>query len=117
MLEEAGQLLSYIFLKNNMQSPVKIWRNQKNIANLVGKTGKILSWTIVRVPPGDFTDQAPYPVVLVELESGKRVTCQLVDYEESNLAFGQSVVTIIRRVTHPDSDGVIPYGIKAKPLV
>lgn len=117
MLEEAGQLLSYIFLKNNMQSPVKIWRNQKNIANLVGKTGKILSWTIVRVPPGDFTDQAPYPVVLVELESGKRVTCQLVDYEESNLVFGQSVVTIIRRVTHPDPDGVIPYGIKAKPLV
>lgn len=99
-----------------MQSPVKIWRNQKNIATLVGKTGTILSWTIVRVPPADFTDQAPYPVVLVELEGGKRVMCQFVDYDEKHLAFGQNVITIIRRVTHPDADGIIPYGIKVKPL-
>ncbi|HLD24822.1 MAG TPA: OB-fold domain-containing protein [Patescibacteria group bacterium] len=98
-----------------MQSPVKIWRNQKNIASLVGKTGTILSWTIVRVPPGDFTDQAPYPVVLVALEGGKNVTCQLVDYDEKHLTFGQKVITIIRRVMHPDPDGVIPYGIKVKP--
>ncbi len=100
-----------------MQSPVKIWRNQKNIAALVGKTGSIRTWTVVRVPPGDFTDQAPYPVVLLELEDGKRVTCQLVDYDAKHLAFGQKVITIIRRVTHPDADGVIPYGIKAKPLI
>lgn len=100
-----------------MQSPVKVWRNQKKVADLVGKTGTILAWTIVRVPPGDFTDQAPYPVIVAVLESGKRVTCQLVDYDESHLAFGQKVITIIRRVTHPDPDGVIPYGIKAKPVL
>ncbi len=100
-----------------MQSPVKIWRNQKNIAALVGKTGTIISWTIVRVPPGDFTDQAPYPVVLIEMEDGKHVTCQMVDYDVSDLSVGQRVITIVRRVTHPDADGVIPYGIKAKPLV
>lgn len=99
-----------------MQSPVKIWRNQKNIAALVGKTGTILTWTLVRVPPGDFTDQAPYPVVLLELEGGKRITCQLVDYDTKDLVFGQKAITVIRRVTHPDPDGVIPYGIKAKPM-
>lgn len=99
-----------------MNSPVKIWRNQKNIASLIGKTGRILSWTIVRVPPADFTDQAPYPVVLVELDGGKRVMCQLVDYDEKHLRFGQNVITTIRRVTHPDADGIIPYGIKVKPL-
>ncbi len=100
----------------SMQSPVKIWRNQKNIAALVGKIGTIRSWTVVRVPPGDFTDQAPYPVVLLELEDGKHATCQLVDYDTGDLMFGQKVITIIRRVTHPDADGVIPYGIKAKPI-
>ena len=100
-----------------MQSPVKIWRNQKNIAHLVGKMGTILSWTIVRVPPVDFMDQAPYPVVLVKLEDGKHVTCQLVDYDPAHVSFGQKVITVIRRVTHPDPDGVIPYGIKAKPVV
>lgn len=99
-----------------MYSPVKIWRNQKKVASLVGKTGKIISWTIVRVPPADYTDQAPYPVVLVELESGKRIMAQLVDWEPEHLTFGQKVMTIIRRVTRPDPDGVIPYGIKAKLL-
>jgi uncharacterized OB-fold protein len=100
-----------------MASPVKVWRNQKNIANLVNLKGIILSWTLIRVPPGGFGDQAPYPTVLIELENGKRLTCQLVDYSPNHLAFGQKVVTIIRRVTHPDPDGIIPYGIKAKPIV
>ena len=100
-----------------MQSPVKIWRNQKRIASLLGKTGKILTWTIVRVPPGDFMDQAPYPVVLIELEDATRLTCQLVDYDANHIAFGQRVVTVIRRTMQPDLDGVIPYGIKAKPLL
>lgn len=99
-----------------MQSPVKIWRNQKNIALGLGKTGTVISWTIIRVPPGDFSDQAPYPVVLVETESG-RIEAQLVDLPaDRQIAVGMKVQTIIRRVTHPDPDGVIPYGIKVKPL-
>ena len=100
-----------------MQSPVKIWRNQKNIAELLGQTGTIVSWTRIRVPPGDFTDQAPYPVALVDLVGGRRIVAQLVDFDEEHLRFGQRVVTVIRRVTHPEADGVIPYGIKIKPAI
>jgi uncharacterized OB-fold protein len=100
-----------------MQSPVKVWRNQKRIASSIGKIGTILSWTTIRVPPGDFTDQAPYPVALIALADGSRIVCQLVDYENEHLVAGQKVVTVIRRVTSPDTDGVIPYGIKAKPLL
>ena len=99
-----------------MQSPVKIWRNQKHVAKLIGKTGTVLSWTLIRVPPGDFMDQAPYPVVLVELVGGKRITAQLVDWKESDLSFGVKVKTVVRRVTRPDPDGIIPYGIKVKPV-
>ncbi len=84
---------------------------------MVGKTGTILSWTTVRVPPADFMDQAPYPVVLIDLGAGKKMTCQLVDYEDIHLVYGQKVVTIIRRVMHPNPDGVIPYGIKVKPVL
>lgn len=98
-----------------MNSPVKIWRNQKKIQSLLGKKGKIVSWTIVRVPPAGFSDQAPYPVVVVALEGGT-ITAQLVDYQEKHLAFGQKVVTIIRRVTQPNTEGIIPYGIKVKPI-
>ncbi len=99
-----------------MNSPVKIWRNQKYIASLVNKTGTIVSWTLVRVPPADFMDQAPYPVVLVKLDHGETIAAQLVDWKSEVLSIGKRVQTVIRRVTHPDPDGIIPYGIKVKPL-
>lgn len=99
-----------------MQSPVKVWRNQKKVAVLLGKTGKIIAWTIVRVPPAGFSDQAPYAVVIVALHDGSRLTAQLIDYKESDISFGTKVVTVIRRITHPDPDGIILYGMKVKPL-
>lgn len=100
-----------------MQSPVKIWRNQKKIARLIGKTGRVLSWTIIRVPPGDFTNQAPYPVVLVEFQDKERMCAQLVDWEPKQLKFGQKVIAIVRRTIKPDAGGIIPYGIKVKPCL
>ena len=99
-----------------MLSPVKIWRNQKKTASLIGKTGKIVTWTVIRVPPADFTDQAPYPVVLVELTEGKRIMAQLVDYDLKHLKQGQKVKTVIRRVIVPNNEGIIPYGIKVTPI-
>ena len=83
---------------------------------MLGKTGKILSWTVVRVPPADFSDQAPYPVALVELDDGGRITAQLVDWTAKQLITGQNVVTVVRRVVKPNTEGVIPYGIKVKPI-
>ena len=62
-------------------------------------------------------DQAPYPVALVELDDKTRITCQMVDYSENTIAMGLRVIVVIRRVMQPGSDGVIPYGVKAKPLV
>lgn len=97
-----------------MISPVKIWRNQKSVKKLTGKTGKILSWTMIRVPLGDFTDQAPYPVVLVDIDGGGRILAQLVDMQSEDILIGRRVQMVVRRVTHPDTDGVIPYGIKVK---
>ena len=99
-----------------MNSPVKIWRNQKKITAHLGKQGKVISWTMVRIPPAGFGDQAPYPVVVVSLAGGETIMAQIVDWEEKNLKTGQKVVTIIRRVTQPDPDGIIPYGIKVKPV-
>ncbi len=98
-----------------MISPVKIWRNQKKVASLVGKTGTIVAFTMVRVPPADFTNQAPYPVAIVKLKDGTHITAQLVDWKESDLKTGQPVMTVIRKVFET-GDGVIPYGIKVRPL-
>lgn len=96
-----------------MTSPVKIWRNQKKIASLLGQVGELVTWTIVRVPPDGFSDQAPYPVGIIALENGERVVVQIVDWREGQLCAGAKIKLIVRRIMEPSQDGVIPYGIKA----
>jgi uncharacterized OB-fold protein len=112
-----------------MNSPVKIWRNQKYIASMLGREGTIVSWTVIRVPPGGFSSLAPYPVVVVDLVGDIRITAQLVDPPArldsaervgeadwmENLV-GMRVRVVVRRISEPTTEGVIPYGIKVKPV-
>lgn len=99
-----------------MYSPVKLWRNQKYIQTLLGKKGVIVSWTIIRVPPEGFSSQAPYPVVIVELEDKQRIAAQMVDWEEKDCTVGTRVKVILRRISEPTSEEVIPYGVKVQPI-
>ncbi len=99
-----------------MISPVKIWRNQKHFTKLIGKTGRIVSWTMIRVPPDGFSEQAPYPLAVVRLDTGIQITAQVVDWENDQCVANQKVVTVIRRTIDTTADGVIPYGVKVKPV-
>ena len=100
----------------NRISPVKIWRHQKEIASFLGREGEIVSWTLVRVPPAGYEKEAPYPVVLVKMKTGGKKIGQLVDWQGKDLKVGQRVKAVYRRFRQPDSEGVIPYGIKFKPI-
>lgn len=99
-----------------MISPIKIWRRQKEIRKILGKKGKVLVWTKIYTPGSDFKKYAPYPVVLVELESKEKIYGQLVDYKDSDLKTGREVVSILRKVRSSTDEGVIAYGVKFKPL-
>ena len=99
-----------------MNSPVKIWRNQKHIRELLNKKGEIVSWTKINIPPAGFETVAPYMVVLVKLDTGKTITAQFVSCGEADPAIGQKVVTTLRRTTEAGPEGVIPYGVKVKPI-
>lgn len=99
-----------------MISPVKIWRNQKKIHKILGLKGVIISFTKVHVPPEGFASQAPYVVVVAKLSKGFNFTAQLVDYDEVDLKTGQKVKTVLRRISEAGEEGVIPYGIKFKPI-
>lgn len=94
-----------------MISPVKLWRNQKKIRDLLGIRGTLVSYTIIRVPLAGFENQAPYVVVLVNI--GKRcLVGQLVDVKPEDVKLGLKVRSVVRRVREPDPEGIIPYGIK-----
>lgn len=97
-------------------TPVKLWRRSKKVASLLGKEGKILHFTNIRVPSREFVKQAPYPVVIVQLGSGERMIGQLVDWRKEDLVSGKKVIAILRRITTDDAEGIISYGVKFKPL-
>ena len=99
-----------------MISPVKVWRNQKYVARMIGKIGVIVSWSIVRTPPADFGYQAPYIIAIVKLDDGQSICAQVADCQFSDVAFGKRVKTIVRRTIQADTNDVIPYGIKVKLL-
>ncbi|MBI2613722.1 MAG: OB-fold domain-containing protein [Candidatus Levybacteria bacterium] len=97
-------------------SPVKLWRRQKNTSALIGKKGKILQWTLIRVPAKSFMDQAPYPVIIVKMQNGEHTIGQLVDWQEKDLVIGKEVVSVLRRLRTEEKEDVIYYNIKFKPL-
>lgn len=99
-----------------MVSPVKIWRNQQKIYTMLGKTGSLITWTFIRIPPDGFADQAPYIVGVVEIVDGKRLPIQIVDCDQKELKNGMMIRLMIRRVREADPDGIIPYGLKGTPV-
>lgn len=96
-------------------TPVKLWRRQKEVATVIGKTGVILQWTIIRTPPRTFVQEAPYPIVIVKM-NGRNIIGQLVDYEEKDLTKGRKVIAVLRKLFPDNPESVIAYIIKFKPM-
>ena len=99
-----------------MLSPVKIWRRQKELRTIVGRKGKVITWTKIFVAGENFKKYAPYPVVLVKLENGQKAFGQLVDYEEQDLKINTKVIAVLRKVRDSSDENIIGYGIKFKPI-
>ena len=78
-------------------------------------TGKIVTYTVIRVPPRPFADQAPYALGIVELDDGVRLTAQVVDCEFEDLKIGKRVKLQFRRISEEGEAGVIHYGYKFVP--
>ena len=99
-----------------MKSPVTIWRKQKKDAPILGRKGKIVTWTKIMVAPPKFQAFTPYVVVLVELENKEKVYGQLVDFEEKDIYFNNKVKSVLRRSASVSQNALIEYGVKFKPL-
>ena len=80
------------------------------------RTGKILTYTTIRVPPAPFSDQAPYSVAVVEMDDGPRLTAMVTDHRDSELKIGQKIRLEFRRIYDDSEPGVINYGYKAVPV-
>ena len=84
------------------------------------REGKVLTWTVIYVPPPRFDLEAPYVVAIVELEGGARqdagqvrLTCQVVDCDPDELAVDVPVELVFRRIQEDSQADIIQYGYKA----
>ncbi len=84
------------------------------------REGKVLTWTVIHVPPSHFDLEAPYVIAIVELEDGARqdagqvrLTCQVVDCDPDELAVDVPVELVFRRIQEDSQADIIQYGYKA----
>jgi uncharacterized OB-fold protein len=78
-------------------------------------TGKVITYTVIRVAPSDFTDEVPYALAIVEVEGGVRLMVQLVDVPLENIETGMPVRLEFRKIFQEGKAGIICYGHKAVP--
>jgi uncharacterized OB-fold protein len=80
---------------------------------LSGK-GKIISYSIIHVGPQAFEEQVPYPIAIVELDEGPKITTQIVDCDIKDVKIGMQVESTFRRIQEDGYTGAIYYGYKFK---
>ena len=79
------------------------------------RDGVVETFTVIRVAPSGFVDEAPYAVGIVKLENDVKITAQIVDCDPEKIATGDPVHLEFRRVQQDGESGVICYGYKCVP--
>lgn len=74
-------------------------------------SGKIVSYTIVRVPPEGFEKYVPYAVAIIRLDEGTNISGQIIGNVEK-IEIGKRVKTVFRKMYEDGTEGLINYGIK-----
>ena len=79
-------------------------------------TGKVVTYTIIRVGPSDFVEEVPYGLGIVEVDGGVRLMAQLVDVPLEEIKTGMPVRLEFRKIYEEGKAGIICYGHKAVPV-
>ena len=82
----------------------------------LGGKGKVVTYSIIYVAPEHLEGQAPYPVAIIKLDEGPRITAQIVDCENDKVKIGMKVQSTFRKIQADGYTGAIYYGYKFKPI-
>jgi uncharacterized OB-fold protein len=72
---------------------------------------------MIHSAPTGFEANVPYPIALIELEDGTKITAQLTDCDSSEITIGMPVEMALRRIKEESPSAQIVYGYKFRPLV
>lgn len=82
----------------------------------LSRRGRVVTSTVIHVPPGDFAMEAPYAMALVETPEGARLVVQVVDWEPSSVLPGMEVSLEFRLIRQEGRAGILCYGHKGVPV-
>jgi uncharacterized OB-fold protein len=74
--------------------------------------GEIITFTIIHIGSEDFENQVPYPIAIIQLDEGPRITAQIIDCETSDVQIGMRVKSTFRKIQQDGNTGAIYYGYK-----
>lgn len=80
-------------------------------------TGTIYSFSIMYNVPHGFEEQKPYVIAIIQLDEGPMVTAQLTDINHDEVAIGQRVEMVTRKLREEGGEGQIIYGYKFRPAI
>ena len=78
-------------------------------------TGKLITYTVIRVAPQQWGDLGPYAIGIAEMADGTRVMAQLADCDVDEVKIGMEVRIEFRRIQTESHEGVLNYGYKFVP--
>jgi uncharacterized OB-fold protein len=76
--------------------------------------GIVETYTIICDAPEKFEGQAPYPIAIIKLDEGPKVTAQIVDCDNNKIKIGMRVKSTFRKIQDDGYVGAIYYGYKFK---
>ncbi len=82
---------------------------------ILPETGKVVTYTVIRVAPAQWSDLSPYAIAIAELTDGTRLMGQMTDVDVEKVKIGMEVRIEFRRVQTEGSHGVLSYGYKFVP--
>jgi len=82
----------------------------------LSRRAKVVTSTVIHVPPSDFQMQSPYAVAIVETPEGARMMAQVVDCDPNQVLPGMEVALEFRLLKREGRAGILCYGHKGVPI-
>ena len=90
-------------------------RGEDTEETALSRKARVVTSTVVQVPPTEFQMEAPFAVAIVETPEGARLMTQVVDCDPVEVLPGMEVELVFRRIRKEGASGILCYGFKGVP--
>ena len=90
---------------------IEYWRSNKSWKKLLGKKGKVLTSTFIRVSSPDQEELLPYSYLLVDFGTEKM---EMMGVAHQKFEIGDTVMAVLKKIKKEASSDIVVYGLKAQ---